>query len=69
MLGRLPKFDNSERIRKPPISEPLKDHFKEAFNESQKELKSHNMGLQVPSGLDSEISEKDTLWQLEKAYG
>ena len=69
MPGRLPEFDNSGRIRKPPISEPLKDHVKEAFNEEQQEFKSHNMGLQVPFGLDSEISEKGSLWQPEKAYG
>jgi hypothetical protein len=35
LLGRLPEFDNSGRIRKPPISEPPKAHMKEAFNEEQ----------------------------------
>lgn len=39
MPGRLPEFDNSGKIRKPPVSEPLKDHFKEAFNEEQQEFK------------------------------
>jgi len=69
MPGRLPQFDKSGRIRKPPVSEPPKAHFKEAFNEEQKKFMPHNMGLQVPFGLDSEISEKGSLWQPEETYG
>jgi len=43
MAGRLPEFDNSRKIRKPHRSEPLKAHLKEAFNERQEKVKSHNM--------------------------
>ena len=69
MLGRLPEFDNSWKIRKPRPSEPRKAHLQEAFNERQQEFKSHDMGLQVSFGLDSEISEKGSLWEPEEAYG
>jgi len=69
MPGRPPEFDNSGKIRKPHRSEPLKAHLKEAFNERQEKFKSHNMGLQVSFGLDSEISEKGSLWQFEETYG
>ncbi len=30
---RLSGFDNSWKMRKPPVSEPLKAHLEEAFNE------------------------------------
>jgi hypothetical protein len=56
-------------IGKPPISEPPKAHMKEAFDEKQQQFKPHDMGLQVSSGLDSEISGKGTIRQPMKAYG
>jgi len=45
---RLPEFDNSGSIRKPPAVNRSKFKTKEAFNEWFGKFKTHSMGLQVP---------------------
>jgi hypothetical protein len=56
--GRHSEFDNSGKVRKPRTGELLKAHSKEAFNEKYPKVKPYDMGLQVASGVDSEMLEK-----------
>jgi REP element-mobilizing transposase RayT len=56
--GRHSEFDNSGKVRKPRTGELLKAHSKEAFNEGYPKFKPYDMGLQVSSGVDSEMPEK-----------
>jgi hypothetical protein len=41
----------------------------EAFGERCKKLKSYSMGLQVSSGLDSEVQEKGSVWPDTESFG
>ncbi len=51
----------SGKIRKPPSCEPLKFRSKEAFRGRQAEFKPYEMGMHVPSGMDSKVSEKSII--------
>ena len=62
-------FDIFGNIRKASFREPLKVTKKEAWNETLRKLTPYQMGMQVPSGLDSEMLEESFIWTTSKGSG
>jgi hypothetical protein len=54
MPERLPEFDNSRNISKPPRVNRSK-FKKEAYSGRYTEFKTQCMGLQVPYGMDTKV--------------
>jgi len=51
-----------------PFVNRSKLNAKEASDEQLSKFKSHKMGLQVSSGLDSKIPEKSNIWPTQKVF-
>jgi hypothetical protein len=62
-------FDIFGNIRKASLCEPLKVTEKEALNGTLRKFTAYQMGMQVPSGLDSEVPEESSIWATSKGFG
>ena len=62
-------FDIFGNIRKASLCEPLKVTEKEALNGTLRKFTAYKMGMQVPSGLDSEMPEASSIWTTSKGSG
>jgi len=62
-------FDIFGNIRKASLCEPLKVTQKEAWNGTLRKLKPYQMGMQVPSGMDSEMPEESSIWATSEGFG
>jgi hypothetical protein len=67
--GGLAAFDIFGNIRKASLCEPLKVTEKEALNGTLRKLTPYQMGMQVPSGFDSEMQEESFIWTTSKGSG
>ncbi len=56
-------------LRKVSLCEPLKVTEKEALNGTLPKLTPYQMGMQVPSGLDSKMPEEGFVWTAPKRPG
>jgi hypothetical protein len=67
--GGLAAFDIFGNIRKASLCEPLKVTEKEALDGTLWKLTPYQVGMQVPSGLDSEMPEEGFMWATSKGSG
>ena len=65
----LAAFDIFGNIRKASLCEPLKVTEKEALNGTLRKLTPCQMGMKVPSGLDSEMPEESSTWATSEGSG
>ena len=64
MPGRRAEFDKSGSHVEPDRREPLKIHEEEALHDSVAESSAHKMGVQVPSGVDTEVPQEEAFRRL-----
>jgi hypothetical protein len=67
--GGLAVFDIFGNIRKASLCEPLKVTEKEALDGTLRKLTPYQMGMQVSSGMDSEMAEESFVWTTPEGAG